>query len=162
MTQTGLLQTMAENGFPFTQQRLSHIMQGRNYADPPVLRELVRAMGISADYALGLTEEPLPAAYLDEQLKQIEGEGKLDRLVNKLPKEKQQQVFEYVEYLLSKEPGGRSSDAMAESRRLAEARQVNAEMRALLDSVERTRGLAARQELDKVFRDKGLYIGQAS
>jgi transcriptional regulator with XRE-family HTH domain len=94
---------LAENGFEMTGGRLSHYMQGRNYPDPPVLTELAKALGVSADWLLGLTEESLPVDDLVEMLGAAQVENyadKISKTLNTLSREEKQQVIQYAEFLL--------------------------------------------------------------
>lgn len=164
MQQTELIKLIKQNGFEMQQQRLSHYFQGRNYPDPPVLKELVKALGISADWLLGLTEQPLPAADLDEMAAQARGEGRINRILKNLPKDKQQQVIQFAEYLLSRQPLSQSDDTAAGSDEavLNESRRIASEARQWLDSIQRTRDLKTRQEIEKIFRDKNLFVGDST
>jgi transcriptional regulator with XRE-family HTH domain len=99
--QTELVALMKQNGFEITPGRLSHYMTGRNSPDPEVLAELAKAMGVSADYLLMLTDEELPVADLSEQLANSKGEGKIDRLMKAMSPEQRRQVITYAEYLLA-------------------------------------------------------------
>lgn len=164
MKQAELIELMKQNGFDMQQQRLSHYMIGRNYPDPPVLKELVKALGTSADWLLGLTEQPLPAADLDEMAAQARGEGKINRVLKNLPKDKQQQVIQFAEYLLSRQPLSQSDNTAAESDEaiLNESRRIASEARQWLDSIQRTRDLKTRQEIEKIFRDKNIFVGDST
>lgn len=157
MPQADLLKLLKQNGFDMTQQRLSHYMQGRNYPDPPVLKELAKALGVSADWLLGLTEQSLPVADLDEMVAQAKGEGKLNKVMRNLSPDKQQQVYQFAEFLLSRQPAIESYvDGLSESERIAH------EAHKWLDSIERTRGTTTRKEIEKVFRDRNLFVDSAS
>lgn len=105
MSQAELIGILRENGFEMMQQRLSHYMQGRNYPDPPVLKELAHAIGVSADWLLGLTEQQLPAEDLNEMASRARGEGRIDKIMRQLPPEQQREVLSYAEYLLSRTTG---------------------------------------------------------
>jgi transcriptional regulator with XRE-family HTH domain len=114
--QTELIALMKQNGFEITPGRLSHYMTGRNSPDPEVLAELARAMGVSADYLLMLTDEQLPVADLSEQLANTKGEGKIDKLLKAMTPEQRRQVIAYAEYLLAQ--AGRA-DEVARSNQAA-------------------------------------------
>ncbi len=114
LKQTDLLQLLEENGYPVKQQRLSHLMNGRNYPDPLDLRELVRAMGVSSDWMLRLTEQSLPAADLDEMLSQAKGEGRIGRIMRQLSKDQQEEVVNFAEFLLSQKKTAKPAQTISE------------------------------------------------
>lgn len=159
MSQAELIKLLAQNGFEMTQQRLSHYMQGRNYPDPPVLKELARALDVSADWLLGLTEQSLPAADLDEMAANANGEGRINKVMRNLPLDKQQQVLQFAEYLLSRH---RAMPDAARNGDADEARRISREATKWLDSIEKKHGLAARQEVEKLFRDKNLIVDDSA
>lgn len=148
MTQSDLMVVMKENGFEITQARLSHYMQGRNYPDPPVLAELAKGMGVSADYLLGLTDEPSPTSELLEKLATSKGEGALDKLLDKLSREQRQQVVTFAEYLVAQAAPAQPSPA-----------EMRANILAMLESVERNLGSAARKEFERGLREIGFRLG---
>lgn len=160
MKQSGLLTILDENGFEMNQQRLSHYFNGRNYPDPPILKELAKGLGVSADWLLGLTEQSLPAADLDEMAAQARGEGKINKVMKKLPPDKQQQVMQFAEYLVSQLPA--SDGSSAGDTQLEESKRIAREAHQWLDSIQRTRGKDVRDEIEKIFRDKNLFIDSTS
>lgn len=105
-TQADLQKLLEEAGHPIEQQRLSHLMQGRNYPNPEDLKELVKALGVSADWTLSLTSQSLPAADLDEMVLRSKGEGRIDRAMRDLAKEEQDQVLAFAEFLRFRRRGG--------------------------------------------------------
>lgn len=157
--QVDVLKLLAQNGVEMTQQRLSHYMQGRNYPDPPILKELVKELGVSADWLLGLTEQSLPAADLDEMAAQARGEGRINKIMRSLPPDEQLQILRFAEYLLSRHESAQGVGSDAEHE---ESRRLASEASKWLESIERTRGLQVRQEIEKVFRDKNLLVGDSA
>lgn len=103
MKKSELSKLLTEYGVELDAGRLSHYFTGRNYPDPPILAALCRALGISADWALGLTETELPVADLEERLAAATGEGKINKVMSGLSKDRQQQVIDFAEFLLSQE-----------------------------------------------------------
>ena len=162
--QADLLRLLKQNGFEMAQARLSHYMQGRNYPDPPVLKQLAMALEVSADWLLGLTDEKLPVADLEEMLRTAKGESRIDVVVNKLPAEKKQQVLQFAEYLLAQEGNQveRGRIMIGGTAHLAESQRIQVEARQWLDSIERTRGVDVRKEIERTLRDKGIFINSAS
>lgn len=156
--QSDILKLLNQNGYEISQQRLSHYFNGRNYPDPPVLKELVSALGVSADWLIGLpTETTSSVADLDELIRQNKGEAKINKIMKVLPKEQRQQVLQFAEYLLSRHPIADNGDPHA-----AEALHIELESEQILDLVERTRGEPTRKEVEKIFRDRGLFVKRAS
>lgn len=160
MSQADLLAILKENGFEMTQQRLSHYMNGRNYPDPPVLKELARAMGVSADWLLGLTEQQLPADDLNEMVNRAKGEGRIDKVMRRLPPEEQRAVLQYADYLASRVRV--EQEKVAHETEAEESQQISIEAQQWLESIEKTKGLPTRQEIEKIFRDKGLLVDGAA
>jgi transcriptional regulator with XRE-family HTH domain len=148
MSQVELKKLLAEQGYEITQGRLSHYIQGRNFPDPPVLAAIAKALGVSSDWLLGLTTEKLPVVDLEEMLATAKGESKVDKIMVKLPKEKQQQVLTYAEYLL----------AMEERNRFENDPQTNQgrRLKDLFESVDRMLGADSRKAVEKMAENKGL------
>jgi transcriptional regulator with XRE-family HTH domain len=157
MTQAELLKILAENGVKLAQQRLSHYMQGRNYPDPPILKELARALGVSADWLLGLTEESLPVADLEEMVARAKGEGRINRIMSALKAERQQEVMRFAEYLLARQ---REQEAQASP--MTQRQREQAEIMAMLDSIEREHGRAMRLKIEKSLRVNGIPVDSGS
>jgi transcriptional regulator with XRE-family HTH domain len=155
--QAEIIALMKENGFEITQQRLSHLFQGRNYPDPVALRELVRALDVSSDWLLGLTDQPLPAADLNEMLSHAKGEGRINKLMRSLPQDKQAQVLQFAEFLQSRQAVG-NGVAGSHAGSVGESQQIARDAERLLDLIERTRGLDKRHEVERLFRDKNLIV----
>lgn len=154
MKQAGLLTILKENGFEIQQQRLSHYFNGRNYPDPPVLKELARGLGVSADWLLGLTEQSLPAADLDEMAAQSRGEAKINKMMKKLPQEKQQQVLQFAEYLLYQAGINRENVPTIHPIPLSEEQRLNLAAERILDLVEENHGLPARKRIERQIREQ--------
>jgi transcriptional regulator with XRE-family HTH domain len=153
-TQSELILTMKDNGFEILGGRLSHYMQGRNYPDPDVLAELAKALGVSADYLLGLTEDKTPAGELSESLATTKGEGKIDRLIRHLSPEERRQVIDYAEYLVA-----RHVDA---GKNLTQRERDSLRAERAIGSVEKEFGEIVRIELEKIIRAKGMLLDRGS
>lgn len=152
--QSDLLQLMKENGFEMKGGRLSHYMNGRNYPDPPVLAELARALDVSADYLLGLTEEKMPVEDLREIAASAKGESRINRLLKALPDEAERQVIDFAEYLVMRQSSA-EDNLTPRQRAIARAQRT-------LASVEKEFGEAVRIELEKIIRTKGLPLPSGS
>lgn len=113
MSQSDLLSLLKENGVALRQARLSHYETGRNYPDPPILAALAVALGVSADWLLGLTEEQLPVADLEERLATATGQHRINRIMERLPSEKQRQLTDFADFLLANEKERRVEDDLA-------------------------------------------------
>lgn len=134
--QVDLVSLIEENGFEITPGRLSHYMQGRRYPDPPALKEIAKALGVSADWLLGLTEQSMTVAELDEQLARAKGESPIDKIMEQLSPGDREQVLAFASYLLS-----RSNQTRDE--RISKTQ-------ATLRSVERDFGIDARVYLESL------------
>lgn len=110
MKQVDLVEDIKENGFEISAGQLSHYMQGRRYPDPPVLREIARALDVSADWLLGLTDKSEPVAELVEQLAHAKGESPIDKVMKELPPSEREQVMGFAKYLLARTRGGKASN----------------------------------------------------
>lgn len=103
LTQPDVLEELKERNFALTQGALSHYETGRNYPDPDLMAAMAEIVGVSIDYLAGATKTPHPVAQIEEAWKAASGAGKINRLMDRLPKEKQKQVLDFAEYLLSQE-----------------------------------------------------------
>jgi transcriptional regulator with XRE-family HTH domain len=155
MSQVDLLKLFAENKLDMTQQRLSHYMQGRNYPDPPAFRDLVKMLGVSADWVLGLTEESLPAETLNEMANSARGEAHINKIMRNMSKERQRQVIAFAEFLLTQEQKDRTQVVPAISPLPLSERQRNiTAIRTILESVEREHGTTARRDMERTIREE--------
>jgi transcriptional regulator with XRE-family HTH domain len=147
MSQTELIEIMKENGYEIKAGRLSHYMQGRNYPDPDALAAIAKAIGVSVDYLLGLTEEKTPVEELKEKLAIAKGEGQVDKILAILSKEQRAQVLTYAEYLsIQPSPG------------MTTRQREQLEMLNILNSIERNYTPAVRREVEQVLRGRGLPV----
>lgn len=148
--QTEIATLMTQDGLKTLPGSISHYMQGRRYPDPPIFKALVKALGVSADWALGLTEQRLPVADLEEMLAQAKGESRINRLMKQLPPTKQQQVVEYTEFLIDQQ---RKDDGSGHNLTQRQRDQLRAAR--VLDSVDKEFGSDVRVQLEKIIRAKG-------
>lgn len=148
--QVDIAKLMIADGLETKPGAISHYMQGRRYPDPPILKAMVRALGVSADWVLGLTEQRLPVADLEEMLAQAKGESRINRLLRRLPPAKQQQVVEYAEFLIDQQhkENDNNPNMTQRQRDILRAERV-------LDSVDKEFGTDVRVELEKIIRRKG-------
>lgn len=154
-SQPDVLEELKRYGLGRTQGSISQIENGVRLPSVETLYVIAKYLDTSSDYFLGLTDNPLSAQGVEEELANANGEGKINKIMSSLPQDKQQQVLQFAEYLLARQGAMldvRIEDDGEESRRLAR------EAGKWLDSIERTRGLTVRQEIEKVFRDKNLII----
>lgn len=101
MTQTVIVERLGVMGFDMTQGAYSHYERGARYPDPPLMRAMADITETSLDYLSGGTDIDSPMAEIEEELAAVSGNSKLNRLMEKLPKEKQQSVISYAEFLLA-------------------------------------------------------------
>lgn len=150
MKQTEIADLMTADGLETKPGAISHYLQGRRYPDPPILKALLKTLGVSADWVLGLTEQRLPVADLEEMLAQAKGESRINRLMKRLPLVKQQQIVEYAEFLIDQElkSNGDNPNMTQRQRDLLRAARV-------IDSVDKEFGGDVRVELEKIIRRKG-------
>lgn len=103
LTQPDVVAYLTRNGIDIGQTAISHYETGRRYPSPPTLVLLARLYGTSVDYMLGLTENPLSVAEIEEELAENKGQGETDQVLRQLSPGKKAQVLEYAKYLLSLE-----------------------------------------------------------
>lgn len=154
MKQSELVRLLTEYGVELDAGRVSHYFTGRNYPDPPILAALCRALGVSADWVLGLTKEELPVADLEERLAAATGEGKINKIMRGMNKQKQQQVLTFAEYLLSREAEPRNQVPKISPLPPSERQRNLAMIRARLDSVEKDYGIDGRREMERSIREE--------
>lgn len=103
MTQPDALKALKEKGFSLTQPGLSHYERGIRSPDPDFIAAAAEVVGTSVDYLTGLTKTQAPVAEIEEALAAASGAGKINKIMDRLPKDKQQQVLTFAEFLLSQE-----------------------------------------------------------
>src|SRR5690606_34118795 len=99
MTQPDLLKRLEALGFTLSQPALSHYEKGRRFPDPPMMAAMAQILEVSLDHLMGLTEITSPVTELLEDLANASGEGKINKIIKQLPKDKQEQVITFAEYL---------------------------------------------------------------
>lgn len=154
MKRTELARLITESGLELEPGRLTHYFSGRNYPDPPILAAICKALGISADWVLGLTETDTPVAELEEKLAAATGEDRINKLMRGMSKAKQKQVLDFAEYLFLREMG-REQRPPHVSRLPAEETQRNlAIIRTRLDLVEDKWGIDGRRDMERRIREE--------
>jgi hypothetical protein len=64
---------------------------------------MAQALEVSVDYLFGLTTTESPVSELLEELERATGEDRINKIMRKLPKDKQAQIVSFAEFLLSQE-----------------------------------------------------------
>lgn len=103
LSQSDVTGQLEKAGISLTQSGLSHYETGRTFPDPATLVAMADVVGVSLDYLLGRTETPSPVAEIEEALAAATGKGRINRIVGQLNKDRQQQVLDFAEFLLSQE-----------------------------------------------------------
>lgn len=115
---------------------------------------IAQFLDTSTDYLLGFTINELSSADIEEELAAVKDEGKINKTVRRLTKEKQQQVLTFAEYLSSRE-GKIKREVPKISPLPPTERQRNlAIINARLDSVEREYGIDARRDMERSIREE--------
>jgi hypothetical protein len=70
---------------------------------------MAKVLEVSLDYLMGLTETDSPVTELLEELASASGEGRINKIIKKLPKDKQEQVLTFAEFLLVEEQKSKSN-----------------------------------------------------
>lgn len=154
MTLPELSNVLAQSEIDLKPSRLGHYFSGRNYPDPPYLAVICQALGVSADWVLGLTEEELPIADLEEKLAVATGEGKINKLMRGMSKARQKQVLDFAEYLLSRETDNQRQAPRISRLPKNEIQRNIATLRAQLDSVEQKYGTDGRRDMEQAIWDE--------
>lgn len=98
-SQPELLQVLKQHGLERTQGSISQIEKGLRLPSLEMLYVMLTFYKASANYVLGLSTSPTSPADIEEELAEARGEGRLSKAMDALPKEKQEQVMEYAEFL---------------------------------------------------------------
>lgn len=101
LEQKEVLAELKKYGLDRTQGSLSQIERGIRLPSVEMLYVLASYLQTSTDYLLGLTDNELSAADIQEEIATGRGEGKIDKLMNRLSREQRQQVVNFAEYLLA-------------------------------------------------------------
>lgn len=101
LEQKEVLAELKKYGLDRTQGSLSQIERGIRLPSVEMLYVLASYLQTSTDYLLGLTDNELSAADIQEEIATGRGEGKIDKLMNRLSREQRQQVVGFAEYLLA-------------------------------------------------------------
>lgn len=88
-------QTDVANYLDTTYQTYAHYETGRHQPDPETLAKLADYFNVSVDYLLGRDTPENENKKIDEAISRI------DRKFNKLNKEQQEQIENYLDFLLS-------------------------------------------------------------
>lgn len=154
MKLTELSRLLAESRVELDPGRLAHYFSGRNYPDPPIFAALCRALGVSADWALGMTETELPVADLEEKLAAATGQDKINKIMQGMNKARQKQILDFAEYLLAQETNTEREQPRRSRLPLDEAQRNLAMIKARLDSVEEKWGIDGRRDMKRQIREE--------
>src|SRR5688572_6008380 len=103
INQRELLQALNDKGFSLTQAALSHYENGARNPDPELMIAIADITGVSLDFLCGRTKTSAPVFELEEALAAATGKGRINKIMDRLPRDKQQQVISFAEFLLSQE-----------------------------------------------------------
>lgn len=156
MTQADVLGMFAEQGWELKQSALSHYENGKRRPNFSILLKFATVYETSTDFLLGATEEEKSIAKLQDELKAARGGGPIHRIMNALPVNKQKQILDFAEYLLSQEPQEQPSKTIPiiSPLPLTEQQRNLATVKAILDSVEQKYGIDARRDMERRIRDQ--------
>lgn len=164
-SQAEVLAELERNGLERTQGSLSQIENGTRLPSVEMLYVIARYLNTSSDFLLGLTDNPLSVADIEEERDAANGQSTIDKVVKGLHPDKQKQVLNYAEYLLMQE----SIESVEKNRQsnrelppLTESERIAMEAYRWLLTIERTRGVEARRDIERVFRERGLIINSAA
>lgn len=142
-SQSDVLEELERYGLGRTQGSISQLENGIRLPSVEALYVLAKYLETSTDYLLGLTDNAASVADMEEIIAAASGQSKLDRLTESLTKEQRQQVVLFAEYLQAQNEPPTPA-------------QMRANIVAMLESIEKERGLAARQEFERGLRELGL------
>lgn len=95
ISQQGIADELKRYGIERTQGSISQIEKGVRLPSLEMFYVMVRHLGGSADYVLGLTDDPQSPADIEED--------RLGMAISRLPRDKREQVIGFAEYLASQE-----------------------------------------------------------
>lgn len=146
ISQEDLARQLGDFGREVTQGQIGHIESGRKLPSIPLLVAMVRKFETSSDYLLGLTDNQLSPADIEEELRTGGLGGRLGEIFGQLPADKRQQVATFAEALLIVERQGRDGEELDEDHR---------RMGALLNVLERRVG---KERAEQVLEDLALMF----
>lgn len=100
-SQPDVLKELERYGLARTQGSLSQIERGKRLPSVEALCVLAKYLETSTDYLLGLTDNALSAADIEEEMAITSGKSKLEQLMHHLSRDQKQQVMHFAEYLLA-------------------------------------------------------------
>jgi transcriptional regulator with XRE-family HTH domain len=103
LSQDDVLRELATYGEGRTQGSLSQIENGVRLPSLQVFYILAKRYDASANYLLGLSDDPRSLTDVEDVLADESDEERVSRLIRKLPREKQDQVVAFAEFLLAQE-----------------------------------------------------------
>lgn len=103
-SQADLLAELKSYGLDRTQGSLSQIETGKRLPSVEMIYVVARFLGTSVDYLLGLTDNALSTQDSEEELSLNRQEGRIVQLMRLLPRDRQAQMVEFGEWLLSQSP----------------------------------------------------------
>lgn len=142
-----VLNELERHGVARTQGSLSQIENGLRLPSVEALFVLARFLGTSTDYLLGLSDNGLSAADIEEELATARG-GTLDAILLKLPREQRSQILAFAEFMLARYTA--AEDNLTQRQR----DDIRAEQ--AIASIEKEFGVPVRIELEKIIRAKGV------
>lgn len=100
-SQPDVLEELKRYGMDRTQGSISQIENGKRLPSLEAFYVMVKFLRSSADYSMGLSENGMSPAEIEEELAAARGAGKINKLMDRLPKDGQRQVLTFAEYLLT-------------------------------------------------------------
>ena len=150
-SQNDVLKELERYGLARTQGSVSQIELGFRLPSVEALYVLAKYLNTSTDYLLGLTENALAPADIEEELSASNGEGKINRIMRRLSSERQQAVVQFAEFLAA-HPTTASSNIFL-SPPLSEKDYIEQEAKRLMELVDATYGSDVRKSIDKSFHE---------
>lgn len=151
MTQIELREKMeGEYGVSIGANYISEIETGRGDKKPSfeVIRAMAGALGVSLDFLARFTDNWMPAQNRESAPHYFSDEAdQVAQLVDTLYPEQRSLVLNLARSL--------SASPIQRQRRQAEAKEI-------LDSIEAKWGRERRDEIERIMRDKGMFIDDAS
>jgi transcriptional regulator with XRE-family HTH domain len=151
-SQEELAAKITESGIPVTQGQIGHLESARRLPSVQLLVALADYFDTSVDYLTGRAQNSSSIAAIDEDLQTGGISGRLGDIYKTLPPDKKEEVFRFAAAL--------ATISRSDQKALPTDRQLREdEAFGILDSIEGLHGETVRNDVERLWRNKGMIIG---
>lgn len=154
-TQEVLARELTQSGHAVQAGQIGHVENATKFPSIPLLVALADFFGTSLDFIVGRTKNSSSLAAIDEDLQTGGISGRLGDVYKKLPLERQEEVYKFAEALNLIVQNDLPQIAPLP---LTRRQRRKSAVRMLLDLIERERGTAVMEEIERTLRSKGIVI----